>query len=204
MTRIHLTLFFCAFAAVAGCATSNSNNSSSDAIPKALRDRSDVRGGSEGEFKLPGDRVYVEINFFDKGQRLALVNAGSTRPIDVYSKYATPGVSLKVANNNLMADMYEALRRLEFDECVKSTSKENAAWSLMIDIDGQRKTAYYMRGKLTADRAQKLQAMQSVFLTGFNHTLQLQTVDPGKGGKAIFTNEEERLRKENAKASAKK
>lgn len=194
-------LLFALFAAVAGCSSPGGSNNDRT-LPKALVDRSEVHGGSE--FKLPGERVYAEMQFYDKQQRLALVNSGSTKPADVYSKYAVAGTALKVAKDTMMADMYEALRRLEFNKYTQPSKPTGASWSLMLDVDGVKQTVYYDSRKLDVNSAQMLQAMQSIFLTGFNRTTGLQTVDPNKGGKTLFLSEEQRIRQENAKTGSKK
>ncbi|MBI3820570.1 MAG: hypothetical protein HY286_17910 [Planctomycetes bacterium] len=196
MNRILIFLSVCALAA-AGCASSSTTSSSGNPLPKALRDQSTT---VNSDFTLPGKRVYAELEEFDEGKRFALVNSGSTKASEVYSKAPTPGLLLKVANDSLMADMCEALRRLEFDRHVQSAKPSGAIWGLSLDVDGNRRTIYRIRGEQTKEQAQNLIDLKAVFILGFSRTKSYQSVQADNGGKAFFSAEDERIKKENEKA----
>jgi hypothetical protein len=188
----------CALAAAlaAGCSSSTKDSGSNRVLPNALIDTSDVRSGDE--FKLPGNRVYVELNLMYRNQKLALVNAGSAKPAEVYSKFATPGLALKVADDTTMAKLHRALTLLRFDDLTESSEPAQTLWSLSVEVDGVRRTVYNARGR-NSDRHAQLQDLMGIFMEGFNRTLALQSVDPSKGGKTLFTNEEQRLKDQNPK-----
>jgi hypothetical protein len=188
----------CALAAAlaAGCSSSTKDSGSNRVLPNALVDTSDVRSGDE--FKLPGNRVYVELNLMYRNQKLALVNAGSAKPAEVYSKFATPGLALKVADDTTMAKLHRALTLLRFDDLTESSEPAQTLWSLSVEVDGVRRTVYNARGR-NSDRHAQLQDLMGIFMEGFNRTLALQSVDPSKGGKTLFTNEEQRLKDQNPK-----
>ncbi|MFN0208016.1 MAG: hypothetical protein ACKVS6_17055 [Planctomycetota bacterium] len=195
-----LTITVCG--ALAACSsTPTPTNNATGVLPKGLVDRSEVTTGRE--YKLPGDRVYVELNFVERDQRLALVNSGSTKPADVYSQFATPGLSLKVSDDLTMAKLYEAMRILKFAELAETAAPAQAIWSLTIDVDGAKRTVYNARGR-TAERHAQVQDLLGLFMEGFNRTLALQKIDPGKGGKSVFTLEEQRIQQENAKKKLEK
>jgi len=205
-TRVYKTtlqiLTITALAATAACSSTPApTNNATGVLPKGLVERSQVSTGKE--YKLPGDRVYVELNFIEKGQRLALVNSGSTKPADVYSQYATPGLALKVSDDVTMAKLYEAMRLLSFAQLAEPATPAQAIWSLTIDVDGAKRTVYNARGR-TAERHAQVQDLMGLFMEGFNRTLALQKIDPGKGGKAAFTQEEQRIQQENAKKKLEK
>lgn len=155
-----------------------------------------MRGGEE--FKLPGRRVFAEMNLVERGQRLAIVNSGSTKPTEVYSREATPGVALKVASDDTMARFCEALRRLEFYQFVEREAPAGALWSISLDVDGDKKTIYHVRGR-APERHVKIQNIQRFFSEAFNTIFALQAVDAKKGGADMFSSQKQRLDAENAR-----
>ena len=141
-------------------------------------------GEPKSEFALPGKRVYVEYRQAD-GTTLALVNRGSTDPAEVY-RNPPSGVQLKVASDDDMADLCEAMRRLRFDE-LAGPAKADARSSMRLDVDGR--TSAVAR---TAQNAETFRQLLGVFMVVYNETTALYTT-PNASGARLFEREQSRI-----------
>lgn len=149
-------------------------------------------GGSE--FKLPGRRVYLEYDDVGAGRKLGIVNRSAADPSEVYNQSQPGAAFVKVATDDLMADLCEGLRRLEFSKLSEPAAPKGAApqWTLTMDVDGERKSVYYVRGR-EPERQRKLTNIQAAFLWGFNRVYGLKSVGAEEGGKGLFQDEKSKL-----------
>jgi hypothetical protein len=189
------------------CASSGPQHEADQVFAKSLRDADPTKKANAtkadkskaptaSEFKLPGRRVYLELD--NSGKKLGLVNRSAADPSEIYGRQTgKDDVFLKVGTDDLMADLCEALRRLEFAKYAETQSPADAAqWSLTMNIDGDKKTVYYVRGR-EPERLRRLTNIQATFLHGYNRVYGLRAMEQDDGGKALFEQEKMKLKSQN-------
>jgi hypothetical protein len=201
---------------VLGCASGSSGSQENNAaFAKSVREADPNKKGTQpksdkpksappapSDFKLPGKHVYLE--YADNDKKLGLVNRGTADPDSVNSQQIRKqDVFVKVASDDLMADICEALRRLDFGKFAESDPPlDGALWSLTMVVDGQHRTVFYVRGR-DAERQRRLSNIQATFLLGFNRVYGLRAVDPNEGGRALFDQEKVKLKAQNQESMKK-
>jgi hypothetical protein len=196
-----------AAAALGGCASSSKSQDDSH-FAKSLRENEankkqapanskTTQSATPSEFKLPGNRVYVVYHDAKLKKKMALVNSGAVDASEIYNtQKADPELFVKVAEDDLMADLYEAFRRLDFGKLADTAASargETPQWTLTVDVDGNKKSVDYVRGR-DVEIQRKLSLIQGAFLSGFNRVYGFRSVDADQGGKGMFKDEQQHLK----------
>ncbi len=185
-TTISSALAVVALALVTSC-SSGSPQGSNRTGGTALRDT----GNYHSEFALPGKRVSAELRETSPERLTTIVNRGSTDPVEVYSKPQPPGVTVKVALDDYMADFCENLRRNGFYDYARSSVTPGARWSLALDVDGARRVLSY-DDSLSVEARQRMIDLKLLFFALFNQTPAMQVV-ANPGGADLFEQEKMKL-----------
>jgi hypothetical protein len=159
----------------------------------------DKSGNATSEFKLPGRAIFVEYSDAKLQKRLVLLNRESpllTDDGDV--KMDTAGAAVKVASDDLMADLCEAFRVLKFATVADASAPrgETPQWTLTYDVDGAKRTVSYVRGR-DAETQKQCSHIQGAFLTIYNRVYGVRAKDGTVKGKEAFEDEKKRLQAAN-------
>lgn len=200
-----------AVACLVHCASKDTGREYDSHFAKSLREADPTRKEKEAakprdpkepaasEFALPGRSVRFEYHDAKLKQPMVLVNRSAPElKSEEGDRTRSDEAAVKVASDDLMADLFEAMRRLEFVKYAKLTEPhgETVQWTLSSIVDGVKTTVSYVRGR-PLETQTRCRQLQDTFLYAYNRVFGLRQPDTSGQGKALFEEEQRRLREVN-------